>query len=456
MTINSSIFKAYDIRGLYPNEINKDIAFRIGQAYAQYTGVNAVVLGRDMRTSSPELFDALTEGLIDAGADIIDVGLVATPEFYFAVANGDYDGGIMVTASHNPGKYNGFKLVRNGAVPIGAGSGMEEIQDLVLKGEKVSRSRGTIVKIDVLGDYLDKVFSLIDVSKINPRLRVVLDTGNGMAGVVELDLWKRLPCRVAAQHLEPDGNFPNHEANPLKEENVRDLAERIGLEKADLGIAFDGDGDRVGFVDERGELIRGDFIIALIAREILKTNVGAKIMSDIRCSQIVADEVVKFGGRHFISKVGHAFIKHQLCEIDAIFAGELSAHFYFRDFYGVECSDLAMLYILKIMSESSKKLSELVAPLKQYYHSGEINFEVKDKQTVLKNLEQRFFSFHPKISNLDGLRLDFEDPRTGEIDWWFNVRSSNTEPLLRLNMEARTAEQLKKRLGELTESIKSA
>lgn len=463
--INPLIFKAYDIRGLYPDEVNKDVAFKIGQAYIKYTGAKSVVVGRDMRTSTPELFDALSEGVMAAGADVIDVGLVATPEFYFAVASSDADGGIMVTASHNPGKYNGFKMVRSDAMPIGAGSGMEEICDLVLKSAKVSKPRGSLIETDVLDDYLDKVFSLIDISKINPRLRVVLDTGNGMAGVIEPELWKRLRARVTMQHLELDGNFPNHEANPLKEENVRDVVERVRREKADLGIAFDGDGDRVGFVDEAGELVRGDLIIALIAPHLISPLLkrgekrGVKIptvLSDIRCSLVVADEVTKFGGQHLTSKVGHAFIKHQMREVGAIFAGELSLHFYFRDFYGVECSDLAMLYILKIISESGKKLSELIAPLKRYYHSGEINFTVEDKVGVLKKLEQHFSSFKPKISHLDGLRLDFVDLGTQKIDWWFNVRPSNTEPLLRLNMEAKTVDLLEEKLKILKKIITGA
>lgn len=478
MAIDPSIFKAYDIRGLCPNEINKDIAFKIGQAYIKYTGVKSVVVGRDMRTSTPELFDALSEGIMVAGADVIDVGFVATPEFYFAVASSDAGGGIMVTASHNPGKYNGFKMVRNDAMPIGAGSGMEEIRDLVLRDEKISKPRGSLIETDVLDDYLDKVFSLIDVSKINNRLRVIVDTGNGMAGVIQGELWKRLRARVTLQHLELDGNFPNHEANPLKEENVRDVVRRVRREKANLGIAFDGDGDRVGFVDEAGELIRGDLIIALIAPHLISSSdmrvqsvvdrarsasgasgavhtSGPIILSDIRCSQVVADEVKKFGGEHLTSRVGHAFIKHQMREVGAIFAGELSMHFYFRDFYGVECSDLAVLHILKILSESGKKLSELIAPLRRYYHSGEINFQVANKEAVLKKLEQHLALLRPKISHLDGLRMDFEDLASGKMLWWFNVRPSNTEPLLRLNMEAKTAELLEEKVGELTKLIKN-
>lgn len=478
MAINSLIFKAYDIRGLYPDEVNKDIAFKIGQAYIKYTGANSVVIGRDMRTSTPELFDAVSEGVMMTGADVIDVGLVATPEFYFAVASSDAGGGIMVTASHNPGKYNGFKMVRADAMPIGAGSGMEKIRDLVFKSEKISKPRGSLIETDVLDDYLDKVFSLIDISKISDRWRVILDTGNGMAGVIQPELWRRLQARATMQHLELDGNFPNHEANPLKEENVRDVVERVRREKADLGIAFDGDGDRVGFVDEQGELVRGDLITALISSEFLRTGLEVEprrtlqersderrgfdldikpvILSDIRCSQIVADEVTKFGGQHLISKVGHAFIKHQMREVGAIFAGELSMHFYFRDFYGVECSDLAMLYVLKIVSESGKKLSELVAPLRRYYHSGEINFEVKDKKVVLKKLEQHFTSLKPKISHLDGLRLDFKDSKTEKTDWWLNVRPSNTEPLLRLNMEANAVDLLEEKLKILKKIIMSA
>lgn len=485
MVVNSLIFKAYDIRGLYPDEVNKDIAFKIGQAYIKYTGAKSVVIGRDMRTSTPELFDAVSDGVMAAGARVIDVGLVATPEFYFAVVSSDAQGGIMVTASHNPGQYNGFKMVRADAMPIGAGSGMEEIRDLVLKSDKISKPRGSLIETDVLENYLDKVFSLIDVSKINNRLRAVVDTGNGMAGIIQRELWKRLQARVAMQHLELDGNFPNHEANPLKEENVRDVAERVRRESSDLGIAFDGDGDRVGFVDEKGELVRGDLIIALIAPYLIssfssdirvrstewaRSALGASgptssasgvnhasgptILSDIRCSKVVADEVTKFGGQHLTSKVGHAFIKHQMRASGAVFAGELSMHFYFRDFYGVECSDLAMLHILKIMSESGKKLSELIAPLKRYYHSGEINFAVEDKDSMLKKLEQHFAALNPKISYLDGLRLDFEDQKTGEFLWWFNARPSNTEPLLRLNMEARTPERLDVKLKELTNLIK--
>ncbi len=453
--ISQAIFKAYDVRGLYPEEINKDIVFGIGQAYVVYTGAKTVVVGRDMRTSSPELFDALTSGLNQAGADVIDVGLVSTPEFYFSVASGDYDGGIMVTASHNPAKYNGLKIVGKGAMPIGLDSGLDKIRDLVLKGEHITKSKGSILEIDVLQEYLETIFSFVRPKDISSSIRAVVCAANGMAGIIEPDLWKNLGARALMQHLELDGNFPNHEANPLKSENVQDVISRVRREKADIGICFDGDGDRVGFVDELGNHIRGDLILALLAPEFLRADIGAPALFDTRCTMAVGEEILKAGGKPTFSKVGHALVKHQMRSIGAIFGGELSMHYYFRDFPGIECPDLVMLYVLKLMSERKKKLSELIAPLLRYHHSGEINFTVSNKESVIKKIEKYWEGAASNVLRLDGLRMEFSDQKTKNIAWWFSLRTSNTEPLLRLNLEARTPEALEEKSAILTNLIKN-
>lgn len=447
MQINPSIFKAYDIRGVYPQDLNEGIAYQIGKALVVFTNAKTVVVGRDARLSSPALFEAVSRGIVEQGAKMVDIGIVSTPMFNFAVAeHAEHEAGIMVTASHNPKEYNGFKLCYGNALPIGGETGMAEIKKLVMEDKFEKVEPGQMVKKNILDAYVEKVLSSIDVSEIK-SLKVVVDAANAPGAVPLPKIFEKLPCKLIPLYFELDGTFPNHEANPLKEETLVALKKKVLGEGADLGVAFDGDADRVGFVNEKGETVRGDIIMALVARELLRESPGEIIFYDVRSSLVVSEEIERAGGRAKMCRVGHALIKKQMRDERALFAGEFSSHFYYRDFYNVESGDLTMLKLLEIISQSGKKFSEIVAPLLRYFHSGEINFEVKDKERKMKELEEKYGASASEISHLDGIRLEFDD-------WWFNVRPSNTEPLLRLNLEAKTKELMEEKRKELTELIK--
>ena len=446
MSINSSIFKAYDIRGIYPRDLNEEVAYLVGRAVVVLTGAKTVVVGYDARFSSDSLVSAVIKGIIEQGADAVNIGLATTPMLNFAVAEyEEHEAGIMVTASHNPKEYNGLKLCYGNALPIGENTGMADIKKLVLEGKFSAASSGKIVKKDILPAYAEKVLSLIDVKKIKP-LKVVVDTANAVGAIPLPEIFKAIPCQIIPLYFELDGSFPNHEANPLKEETLVDLKKKVLEEGADLGVAIDGDADRIGFVDEKGETVRADLILTLIAKKLLEEKPGELILYDVRSSRVVREVVESAGGRAEMCRVGHALIKKQMWDEGALFAGEFSSHFYYRDFYNVESGDLTMLKLLEIISQSGKSFSEIVAPLLKYFHSGEINFEVSDKAGKMKELEEKYSATASEISHLDGIRLDFSD-------WWFNVRPSNTEPLLRLNLEAKTEELMEKNKKELIEII---
>ncbi len=447
--VNEAIFKAYDIRGVFKEDFDEVTAKRVGQAMVLFTNAKTVVVGRDMRASSPGLAKAVIEGVTSMGADVIDIGECSTPVFNYAVAEYDlHDCGIMVTASHNPAKYNGFKLSYGDALPIGKGSGMDEIKKLVLEGEFKEQKVGNVVESPITDEYIEKIFSFVDVKKIKP-MKIIIDAGNGMAGPILEKIFKRLPqIEMISMYFKPDGTFPHHEANPIKEENLADLKKKMKEVMPDLGVAYDGDCDRIGFVDEQGETIPGDFMTALLAKEILKNNKGAKVHYDLRSSWSVRDTILEAGGKPEMCMVGHALIKKLMRETGAVFSGELSSHFYYKDFYTVESGDLTLLFILQLLSEEGKKMSELVEPLKRYFHSGEINFEVEDKEGMMKKLEDMYSQDAKDVSHLDGIRLEFED-------WWFNVRPSNTEPLLRLNLEAKTKEIMEEKRDEISKIISS-
>lgn len=439
--MDQSLFKAYDVRGIYPDQLDEETACRIGIGFAS-SGLlgptGEVVVGRDMRESSDALFTAFTRGLRDAGRDVVDIGRSTTPMFYFAVNTLDAAGGAMITASHNPAAYNGFKFVCPQAIPISGESGLMKIRDLAgnssaHKGKK----KGTMRREDVQARYIDffsRRFSLTFDRK------VIIDTGNGMAGAI-------LPQVLATQHIpyeglffQPDGRFPNHEANPLKEENLKDLRRVVAASPGSLGVAFDGDGDRVAFLDESGNLVRGDLLTALIASHLLDEQGPGTIIYDLRSSRVVAEVVRAHGGRPVKTRVGHSFIKALMRKEKALFAGELSFHFYFSDFFYCESGILAMLTVIKLLADSGKSLNSLIAPLCKYAHSGEINFRVNDQQAAMEAVAERFSA--GEISRLDGLSVDFPD-------WWLNLRPSNTEPLLRLNVEAETKELLREKLDEI-------
>ncbi|MBI3847974.1 MAG: phosphomannomutase/phosphoglucomutase [Planctomycetes bacterium] len=422
-------FKAYDIRGVYGPELNEDLARKIGFATATHLGAGPstppIVVGRDMRPSSPAMAKAAMEGITLAGANVIDIGLAPTPMAYFAIGSLGAAGGLQVTASHNPAKYTGFKVCREQAIPIGSDSGLAEIEQLATSGEMTpAATPGTVEEKNILDAYRDHVLRFAD-RDLRP-IRIVIDAGNGMAGYTLPRLFEKLPGKLTPMFFELDGTFPNHEANPLKPENTAALRAKVVEMKADLGAAFDGDGDRVAFVDETGKIVPSDIMTALIARAVLKRQPTA-IVYDLRSSLVVAEEIEKWGGRPIREKVGHAFIRATLRRENGFFGGELSGHYYFAENYFSDSAEIAFLLVWNLMSEEMLKLSALVRPLKRYVQSGELNFHVEDKDGKIEELRRTFPD--ARIDDLDGITVQYDD-------WWFNVRKSNTEPLLRLNLEA--------------------
>ena len=440
--LNESIFKAYDIRGIYPDELNEDAAYRIGIGFARselLTLGKDLVVGRDMRESSGSLFDAFASGANAGGLDVIDIGLCTTPMLYFAVNVLNAAGGAMITASHNPGQYNGFKLVREEAIPIGSDTGLDRIKQEALIASRTGNGThgGTTRQEDILDKYAAFFAQRFSVDLANP---VVIDTGNGMAGAILPRILQDQQITYQRLFFEPDGRFPHHEANPLKEENLRQLREAMDDSPGSIGVAFDGDADRVCFLDETGRTIRGDLLVALLAPRFLSERPGGKILYDLRSSRIVPEHILKFGGQPIRTRVGHAFIKHVMREEGALFGGELSYHFYFSEFFNCESGILAMLEVLNIVAESGQSLSELIDPLRKYSHSGEINFRVTSVEEALRTIQRSFGN--GRISHLDGLSVEYED-------WWFNLRPSNTEPLLRLTLEADTTAGMKEHVNQV-------
>jgi len=433
------IFKAYDIRGVVPDELDPEIAYRIGRGVGRHVGGGRpgvkLAVGRDARSHTPELADALSRGIRDEGVGVVDLGLVATPMLYHAVDHLGLAGGVMVTASHNPGRYNGFKVCREHAIPIGGDSGLREVERLAAERAEAptAEPRGGFERADVVESYLAQALS---VGGACAPMKVAIDCGNGMAAVGLEPLLERLPLEVERLYFEPDGTFPNHEANPLVEENLRDLVEAVGRTGARLGVAFDGDADRAMFIDEHGELVRADLITALLAQVLLRANPGATVLYDLRSSRATAEAIREAGGEPGICRVGHSFIKADMRARDAIFAGELSGHFYFRFSPTLVADDgiAAFVALLDCLAASGKSLSELVAPLLRYSASGEINREVADPAALIDAIAAEHADA-PEVSRLDGLLVRYPD-------WWFNLRPSNTEPVLRLNLEADDADAM--------------
>ncbi len=424
------VFKAYDIRGTYPQQIDEELFTQIGLAAVAVLKAKTVVVGRDMRESGPALAAAMIKGLTMAGADVIDIGMASTPMLYYATAFWKADAGVQITASHNPAEYNGCKWCRADAVPVAYDTGLKEMEKLIAADRLPTGGKvGSVEERDIQADYCAHLLKFSEGIK---PLTVVVDAGNGVMGAFLPQLFEKLPCELIPMYFEPDGTFPNHEANPLKEENMRDLQAKVREVGADLGVAYDGDGDRSMYVDDAGNIVPADFVTALLAGEMLEREPGATIIYDLRSSWICKEEIEKRGGKPVMSRVGHSYIKATMREHDSIFAGELSGHFYFRDIHFTDNAEMAMLAVLSLISKRNKKLSQIVAPCRKYFATGEINFEVEDKDAKMAAVEKTFGA-GGEILHLDGLSVIHSD-------WWCNVRASNTEPVLRLNLEARTAE----------------
>jgi phosphomannomutase len=444
--LDPKVFKAYDVRGIYPTELDEDGARAIGRAYVEQFEPGSIAVGRDMRGSSPSMCTALMEGAASAGADVLDLGLVGTEMVYFAVGELSLDGGIMVTASHNPKQYTGMKIVRSGALPVGGESGLLEIRDRAAQSPAKPSQPGTIEPYDIWPAYVERVLSFVDVDAIRP-LTVVIDAANGMAGVMLPPILERLPVDARTYFFEPDGTFPNHEPNPLLPENREFIVSKTLEEGADLGVAFDGDADRCFFVDDTGDFVPGDFITALLAESILEKEPESKIIYDVRASWAVPDTIERAEGVPLINRVGHAYIKHRMREEGAVFGGEVSGHYYFRDFTRADSGVVPFLLVLELISKRGKKLSELLAPYRErYFLTGELNTPVADVAAKLQELEERFGP-EGQVSHLDGLSVE-------TADWHFNVRPSNTEPLLRLNLEALSQELMEHKRDEVLSVIR--
>src|SRR5438445_2332869 len=451
VSLSPDIFKAYDVRGIYPTEVNEDAVRAIGAAFVVYLKAKRIAVGRDMRLSSPALAAALIDGATSQGADVVDYGMIATDMLYFAVARDKHDGGVQITASHNPKQYNGMKMVRQEAFPLSGDEGLLEIRQMIENNAfpPPAERRGLVTTKDVLDDYVGHVMSFIDPSVIRP-FNVVLDAGSGMGGLVAPKMFERLPCKTTRLCFTIDGRFPNHEANPLIEENRRDIVDRVVAEKADVGIAWDGDADRCFFIDGAGEFVSGDFITALLAEAFLLKQPGATIIYDLRASHAVRDVTARHGGTALMNRVGHSFFKRRMRETDAIFGGEVTGHYYFRDNFHADNGFIPALLILELMSKKGRSLHELLEPLRRrYFISGEINTKVASMDAVAAKLEAIAARYADgRQYRLDGLSVEYPD-------WHFNVRPSNTEPLLRLNLEATTPALMAMKRDEVVALIRS-
>lgn len=455
--IPDTIFKAYDIRGIYPKDFNEtNITPIIKAIYVFLFNASegekplSIVLGRDMRLSSPQLFDVAKQTLVDLGAHVIDVGLVSTPSFYFSVFYYNFDAGIQITASHNPKEYNGIKSVKNspnGLTKIGKSTGMDDIKKMAIEGvEFTSPTKGTVTpKSGILEEEVQNALSLLDNPTID-KFTIVADPANAMGAQYIEALFKKIPANLIKMNFELDGNFPVHQPDPLDFENLKDLQKKVLQEKADFGLAPDGDGDRLFFIDEKGQIVPATIITALVARELLKKNPGSTILFDIRYILTPKQIVEEAGGKYQITRVGHAFITEQLSLTGGIFAGESSAHYYYKANGNAESQLATIISVLKVLTEEKKKLSEIVEELRRSFESGEINFKVTNATEILKKLKANYKD--GELSTLDGIAISYPD-------WRFSVRTSNTEPLLRLNLEALAKEVMEQKKTELVRYIES-
>jgi phosphomannomutase len=445
--LDPKVFKAYDVRGLYPAELDEEGAEAIGRAYVEQFEPRRIAVGRDMRLSSSSMAQAFIRGASSGGVDVLDIGLVGTEMVYFAVGSLGLEGGAMITASHNPKEYTGMKLVRRGALPVGGESGLLDVRDRALSQSRNARTHrdatvteGSAESYDIWPAYVERVLSFVELAQLKP-LKVVIDAANGMAGTMLPPVLEQLPVETVRCFFEPDGSFPNHEPNPLLPENREFIVRKTLEEGADLGVAFDGDADRCFFVDDTGEFVPGDFVTALFAENVLAKEPGAKVIYDVRASRAVPDTIERDGGIPLVERVGHAFIKARMRKDDAAFAGEVSGHYYFRDFSQADTGVVPFLLMLELISKKGERLSEILEPLRsRYFITGEINTPVADVALKLQELKERYAE--GRISHRDGISVDFDD-------WHFNVRPSNTEPLLRLNLEATSQKLMESKRDEV-------
>ena len=448
MQVNPGIFKAYDIRGIYPSQLNEEVGYALGRAFASFLQVDKVVVGRDMRLSGPQMFDAVSRGLMDQGADVDNIGMVSTDQYYYACATLGL-AGMMVTASHNPKEYTGFKMVRKMPQLLSGDKGIQDLRRIVENDDYASPTRqGTLVERDLSEEFVKMVLSLIDVEALAP-LKVIADTGNGMVGPILKRVYAQLPSvELAGMYLEPDGSLPNHGLDPLQPENRAELQARVPAEGADVGFAFDGDGDRFFTIDDRGQFVSGDFMTALLGSYLLEKYPGSKVLYDVRASWAVPDLIRAAGGTPLMERVGHTFIKARMDQEEAIFAGEVSGHYYFKDFFFADSGIVPSLYILEMLSKKKAKLSELLQPLEaEYFISGEINTRISgEPREKMQELAEIFAE--GTVEWLDGVSVTF-------YDWHFNVRPSNTEPLLRLNLEAKSKELMAEKRDQILEIMRA-
>ena len=444
--LDPTVFKAYDVRGIYPSQLDEEGAYAIGRAVVAQFEPKRFAVGRDMRLSSPSMAAAAMRGAADGGADVLDLGMVGTEMLYFAVGELGLDGGLTVTASHNPKEYTGMKIVRRGALPVGGESGLLDVRDLAMSGVWPRGHEGRVESVDIWPHYVERVMSFIDVSDVRP-LKVVIDAANGMAGAMLPPVLDRLPIEAVRCFFEPDGSFPNHEPNPLLPENREFIVRKTLEESADLGVAFDGDADRCFFVDDTGAFVPGDFVTALFAESVLAKEPGAKIIYDVRASRAVPETIERSGGVALVNRVGHAFIKARMRKDQASFGGEVSGHYYFRDFSQADTGVVPFLLMLELVSRKGKKLSEIIAPLRDgHFITGELNTPVSDVALKLQEIKERYGD--GKVSHLDGVSVDYPH-------WHFNVRPSNTEPLLRLNLEATSERLMEQKRDEVLALIRA-
>ena len=450
MQVDPSIFKSYDIRGVYGKQLFDETAVWVGKGFAKVLSPKTVIVGRDARVSSPQLHDSLIKGLTDVGVNVVDVGMVSTDMYYYACATKQLPG-IMITASHNPKEYNGFKMVKQIPYLLSGDEGIQDIRKVIETDAfpADSSTKGTVEQWDVMSGFIEKMLSLIDVKSLKP-MKVLCDTANGMVGTSLTELAKHLPqIQIVPMYFEPDGNFPNHGGDPLQEENRKELQERVPKENADLGFAFDPDGDRFFCVDKTGRFVSGDFMTAIMAEYFLKKHPGSPIVYDIRASHAVPDKITAAGGKPLYNRVGHAYIKKRMVDEKAVFGGEVTGHYYFSEFFNCDSGVAPMLYLMEMLSSSPKRLDEILDELeKVYFISGEINTKGADAKAVFARIEEKYGPLAKEIIRVDGITMEMPD------NWHFNVRASNTEPLTRLNIEATTKEKMEEKRDEVLAVIR--